>query len=569
MDDHVAELKSSRFRKSTILPAQRTKDRRIMMGAFDCDDRPINESLLFRTQKGVLNQIGFPGALPPKRARAPGTVIYMGVQFRHFGHFLLEGLSRLWFAKEHPDLPIAWSLNRRRGGETTDPPVYKSWQADILELVGIRNRPIFVSQATTFDEVVVPEPGYRIQDFLHPTHRDLLAVVDHVPEPGRDTWLSRARLDPSKGANRSVGLLEHRLADAGWQIIHPEEMTIAEQMSVLASSERVAGEQGSAFHPLLFLRNTAGLRVDILGRDPGGPPDWQNKNYETIAVSKQLRQTIHQFDSERIVSRQFAAVQKIGQNSFKYLDSLGVPIQHIGQGREPEMQQESKTKPVSQTAHRLTQIAAVNDAKAYLEVGVASGKTFLNVDFALKHAVDPEFLFDTRPFETATTQFFEMTSDEFFVNYADVVRKYDLIFLDGLHTFEQTFRDLCSSMAHSHDKTIWIIDDVVPSDVFSAVPRQRLAYKYRKLNGGRGRAWHGDVFKLIYAIHDFFPNLSYRTVVGQGNPQAVVVRRPRKDFAPTFNDLEAISRLTYFDFLENQPLLKRTKDDELLAWLAE
>jgi hypothetical protein len=217
---------------------------------------------------------------------------------------------------------------------------------------------------------------------------------------------------------------------------------------------------------------------------------------------------------------------------------------------------------------RLKELAKVNAAKSYLEIGVADGKTFLHVDFDLKHAVDPKFRFDTRNHESERCKFFETTSDDFFLYFANSKVKYDIIFLDGLHTFEQTFRDICSTQAHCHDRTIWLIDDVYPSDAFSALPSEALSRKFRKLQHGSGKGpWHGDVFKTMFAIHDFFPNLSYRTVVRQGNPQAVVIRRPRKDFAPRFGSLETISRLGYFDFLEEQALLNVASDEEMLTWL--
>jgi hypothetical protein len=73
----------------------------------------------------------------------------------------------------------------------------------------------------------------------------------------------------------------------------------------------------------------------------------------------------------------------------------------------------------------------------------------------------------------------------------------------------------------------------------------------------------------VFTIHDFFPNLSYRTIVGRGNPQTVVIRRPRKEFRPKFGDLEKISRLTYYDFIEHRSMLNIARDEEMPAWLSE
>jgi hypothetical protein len=228
----------------------------------------------------------------------------------------------------------------------------------------------------------------------------------------------------------------------------------------------------------------------------------------------------------------------------------------------------TETPDVSGTVSRLEALARTNNARAYLEIGVDEGRTFLNANcFDLRHGVDPNFRLDTAAHASDSTVFFQTTSDAFFSHHADPKQKYDIVFLDGLHTFEQTFRDFCSSQAHSHEGTVWLIDDVQPVDIFSAHRDQQEAYRYRERHGLRGKQWQGDVFKVMFAIHDFFPNLSYRTIVGRWNPQAVIVRRQRDEFAPAFADLEQITRMTYYDYVDNRRLMNRATFDEVIDWL--
>jgi hypothetical protein len=49
---------------------------------------------------------------------------------------------------------------------------------------------------------------------------------------------------------------------------------------------------------------------------------------------------------------------------------------------------------------------------------------------------------------------------------------------------------------------------------------------------------------------------------GRGNPQAIVWKAPRVDFTPIFDSIEAIERLSYFDLLKRQEILKVRPDEE-------
>lgn len=221
------------------------------------------------------------------------------------------------------------------------------------------------------------------------------------------------------------------------------------------------------------------------------------------------------------------------------------------------------------SARRINTLATLVGARRYLEIGVDRGATFVDVKMAEKVGVDPCFRFDAQSHRASGVQLLEITSDQFFATHAAARKPFDLIFLDGLHTFEQTFRDFCASQACAHDQTVWLIDDVLPRDVYSSLrtPDDALHFR-RSLTGGDSLAWHGDVFKVVVAIHDFFPSFSYCTVVDGGNAQTVVFRAARRDFRPVLNSLETVSRLDYFAFLRMRQVLNEVPELGLTDWLA-
>ena len=220
---------------------------------------------------------------------------------------------------------------------------------------------------------------------------------------------------------------------------------------------------------------------------------------------------------------------------------------------------------MSWSPRRLNTIAQMIDAKNYLEIGVMDGSTFLEIEIEHKDAVDPNFKFDTAVHATDTVRFFPVVSDTFWTS--DNPKTYDLMMIDGLHTFEQTFRDVLCSMRFAHPRTVWLIDDTVPQDVFSAMPDQRQCYRERQAVGLGGWHWHGDVYKVVAALHDFMPALDYVTIMGSGNPQTLAWFGARPNFAPRFGSLEAISRMTYFDIAPNVDVFNHGSEEDALKKL--
>lgn len=214
------------------------------------------------------------------------------------------------------------------------------------------------------------------------------------------------------------------------------------------------------------------------------------------------------------------------------------------------------------SSRRINALAGAMRATRYLEVGVNKGDTFRAVEVAERVAVDPEFRFDWEAEANGATVFHQVPSDAYF---ADCRERFDIVFLDGLHVFAQTFRDFCNALDVTHARSLIIIDDTVPDDIYSSWPHPRESRAFRRMAGGRGGSWHGDIFKMVFAINDFFPRLSFCTIGTEGNPQTLVWREPRQGFRPLFNSLETVSRMTWFEMRRNFELMRVMPEAEALA----
>ena len=113
---------------------------------------------------------------------------------------------------------------------------------------------------------------------------------------------------------------------------------------------------------------------------------------------------------------------------------------------------------INWSARRISRLAEALGARTYLEIGVARGGTFLSVTVPERTGVDPAFRFDTAAVADDLTHLVSATSDVFFAALP-AAQTFDIVFLDGLHVAEQTYRDLCNALAHAHHDRHVVLDE--------------------------------------------------------------------------------------------------------------
>lgn len=200
---------------------------------------------------------------------------------------------------------------------------------------------------------------------------------------------------------------------------------------------------------------------------------------------------------------------------------------------------------------------------SYLEVGVWDGGTFMAVEAARKVAVDPVFLFDVEAAKRAQphAEFHEAPSDRYFGEIAEAGERFDLILLDGLHTFEQTLRDLLNAVERLNPQGLIVIDDVRPDSELAALPSRDEATARRDAGEPWDRHWMGDVYRLVYFIDSFMQGWSYRITPDMG--QLVMWRQARGGVQE--RSVEAIAGLSYADMLARSEVFRTTPFHEIQA----
>lgn len=169
--------------------------------------------------------------------------IYGGIWYNQYGHFITETLCNAYFIKRLPEnIPIVFN-------SAGDMQIYK-FQRDILDLLCIKNRILFIEDVTQFKTIYLPPPGQLLGSFLTDEQINTLGVIDCAIDPDLRLYISRKNMKSRKVLNEDK--VEEVLISHGWQICYPEKMTIKDQLSLYAQAGKIFSFTGSALHSLLF-----------------------------------------------------------------------------------------------------------------------------------------------------------------------------------------------------------------------------------------------------------------------------------------------------------------------------
>lgn len=240
-----------------------------------------------------------PVATDPDRVRPPGnperltgTWLYAGHWSRHFGHFLVEVLPTLW-PERTPGLAGVVAHRSFRQHTVRQPfgrmqsAELQPWQADLLALAGYADLPVQVvrGRAVLVDALVVPERPVVFRTVARPEAvalwRRMAAAAGPPTAEGARVFLSRRHfhVDAAPKSRRTTAdwdaELERTFEAAGYLVLHPERLSVLEQVRAVAGASVLAGSAGSALHQAVFCR--PGTRVVEVGdaRSPDAPQSSQ------------------------------------------------------------------------------------------------------------------------------------------------------------------------------------------------------------------------------------------------------------------------------------------------------
>ena len=216
--------------------------------------------------------------------------------------------------------------------------------------------------------------------------------------------------------------------------------------------------------------------------------------------------------AQRQIERQ--GVLLVGVRLAKFGPTRALAGKWMERNRYHELAQSNEQSSSSATpsAKRLNRMAEAVGATRYLEIGIQHGLTLESVVVETRIGVDPAHDINTARLPSGVTVI-TRASDKFFANYRGV--GFDLIFLDGLHVFEQTYRDVIHAFRILRPGGLVVIDDTIPSHELAALRTRSLSREAQKELTYPEFEWMGDVFRTVLALSEFHPEIEIATVVDE------------------------------------------------------
>ena len=177
--------------------------------------------------------------------------------------------------------------------------------------------------------------------------------------------------------------------------------------------------------------------------------------------------------------------------------------------------------------------------QSYLEIGCFDNSTFSKIKINHKIGIDPNSGGNKK-----------MTSDEFFSQSNE---KFDCIFIDGLHIYEQARQDILNSVKFLKTDGIIILHDCLPNKIWNQIVPQIYGH------------WNGDVWKAIVEARTLNDLDTYTCIADNG--LGIIFKRKNRN--PLVLKNKNFKNLKYKDYYVNHKLymnLVQVSDiDQLIA----
>lgn len=194
-------------------------------------------------------------------------VIWFGFFEEHWGHFLIDFISRMWYIlKDYKNQKIIY-ISRYSEMESN----FK----EFMNYLGVADdRLLKINEITQFDNVIIPEYAFT-EKFYSPQYIDIFDHViknsnyqsSNIIEKNKKIYFSRSNFFISKQKEFGEPILQNIFHDNGFQTISPEQLSLKDQIFIWNNASEIACINGTIPLNIAFCRKND-LKLIVFNKAP-------------------------------------------------------------------------------------------------------------------------------------------------------------------------------------------------------------------------------------------------------------------------------------------------------------
>ena len=246
---HRNKLSAPSYKNATILPLKRFDGDNLLFGRGGVVDENRNYIDISAIDNRVQYSYKFDNPIKKNK-----KVVYCGYLVRHWGHFLVEAVSRMWYFLENDNTIDSYVFFV----DTNEQRELKGNYREFFELLGVLDKIEIINTPTEYKEVIVPELGYKWRQYYSDNFNKIFdAVANNIKinnewQKNERIFFTRSKLNKVANTEFGLDMLDDFFEKNDFKIISPEKISLSEMIFYIRNAQTCASVSGSLPHNMLF-----------------------------------------------------------------------------------------------------------------------------------------------------------------------------------------------------------------------------------------------------------------------------------------------------------------------------
>ena len=252
------EWNKLKFRKTTIveeyndafvLPAKKSKDNHTALARGGVVDGKGNYVEISKTIGRAVGKYDI-----EDYETIDEKVVFCGFYYKSWGHFITEGVSRLWYALKNDKSIDAYVFIV----EKDEIQSFNGNYLEYLKLLGIDDKVRIINKTVKFKTIVVPEEGFALHDYYT---ESFVKMYEYINYKGLSLYsgtkydrvfFSKRKCEISIMAHLNEKFVDDFFAKNGYKVLYPERLTLIETIGIIQNARYLGGISSSLIHNQIF-----------------------------------------------------------------------------------------------------------------------------------------------------------------------------------------------------------------------------------------------------------------------------------------------------------------------------